>query len=225
MKSARKATDTSLDQNFPSGSAPRRHQKRCGEEPAEQRAKLTEPAAKPNVHSEHAADLDAKYDELAALRWRRKGSSRTAVEPPCRCPIPRRDPEGPEPGSIWVGGLPTIANQQWVEENRISLVVTCFPESASDREVKEQGEMVKGWIPDSCHVMHVVISREQERSEQFREALRVMAPTLEAGESVLIHCMAGVHRAPVITAASLTHFLPCSFDEAVRHVEQVRARS
>ena len=223
-KSARLSADACSDPGASaSSSAVQRGQKRRGDELAGQEAQRVRRDLKPNLNFEYAAQFDAKYDELAALRWKRKGSSKSGVEPPCKCPIPRRDPEGPEPGSIWVGGLPTETNRRWFEENRVTLVVTCFAESALTREVREQGRMVKGWIPDSCYVVHVVVGCEKERSEQFREALRIMAPTLEAGESVLIHCMAGVHRAPVITAASLSHFLPCSFDEAVRHVQQVRA--
>ena len=106
--------------------------------------------------------FDAKYDELAAQRWKRKGSSKSGVEPPCRCPFPPRDPESPEPGSIWVGSLPTEANREWFKENRVTLVVTCFAESAITREVREQGRMVKGWIPDSCYVVHVMVGCEKE---------------------------------------------------------------
>ena len=51
----------------------------------------------------------------------------------------------------------------------------------------------------------------------------VVLSTLQSGEIVLFHCRAGVHRGPMLAAVALAWVTRLSFDDALYHIEQVRA--
>ena len=53
---------------------------------------------------------------------------------------------------------------------------------------------------------------------QWCALVDAMWDELDAGRSVLVHCMAGVHRAPMCTAGALAALLQIPFDEAYGYV-------
>jgi hypothetical protein len=54
--------------------------------------------------------------------------------------------------------------------------------------------------------------------EQWMRLAEAMCEELEAGRSVFVHCMAGIHRAPMCAAGALSILRQISFTDAYRFV-------
>ena len=87
-------------------------------------------------------------------------------------------------GTLWLGPLPTEETKH--KFPKVTLQVTCF----SDPPHTKGGVVLPG-------VMHIYIapSAKRDRVNQWRVQWPLIKNTLFAGESVLLHCLAGRHRA------------------------------
>jgi hypothetical protein len=131
----------------------------------------------------------------------------------------RNGPEPPTlitmgPGKVFLGGIPKKEDAEWFEATNVTLCITCFAKSAAS-----QG----GFVPPSVLNMNVEVSHEGRRAQMWSDAWKVIMCTFQAGESVLIHCMGGVHRAPVVAAVAHSKLMQVPLTAAVEHIERLRA--
>ena len=154
------------------------------------------------------AGADEIYDFLARERWSRPGHSG------------RPEPftvifQGENMGNIWLGGLPTQSDAEFLERQKIFLIVSAMRETA-----KECG----GLQHRKFHQMSVEVGYNgAERQASWEDARMVALSTLQSGESILFHCRAGVHRGPVLAAMAMAWINRTDFDSALGSIGEVRA--
>ena len=175
-------------------------------DPAPQRP--PEPALPPRRSSVETKDEAADDHSFnAAARWATPGHSGNP-EPPT---LLLRGTDGT--GNLWLGGLPK--NAEWLRQHGVSLVLSAMGKVASESGGVSRAHFYQHAVPVSHH--------GQQRDHAWREAKGLAMPTLRAGESVYVHCLAGVHRAPVLAALLLAWVTRRAFNDCYRQVEQLRA--
>ena len=113
----------------------------------------------------------------------------------------------------------------------LRLVINCHQDRPG-RAYKAGAPWASGKSPDVvAHAVHTWYSTDRERTNQKIDRINErMWATLQAGGTVAIHCLAGIHRAAMITAC---HFLyrhhvlghtniPCDEAEIYRKLISVR---
>eukprot|EP00435_Cladocopium_sp_Y103_P036638 s1798_g9.t1 len=170
-----------------------------------------ETAATGEAEAASAVDLNDDYfDALALQRWSRPGHS-GSPEPPTV--VYRHGTEAEAPVVI-LGGNPDLQDLGLLENHRVKLVVTCYTKPAA-----EQGAV----FPSNVCIRHWVISSPKRRDRDWAALKPLIRSTLDHGSSILVHCMAGVHRAPVATGIVLAALQGQSLDSTMRHIRRVRA--
>ena len=154
-----------------------------------------------------AEEADDRAFDLAAQGWATPGNSGNP-EPPA---LLFRGADGT--GDIWLGGLPKDAS--WLRERGITLLLSAMGKTAAQAGGTSGAQLLQHAVPVSHH--------GQARGNAWKDAKQFILPTLRAGESVYIHCLAGVHRAPVLAALMLAWVSRRAFDDCYRQVEQLRA--
>ena len=151
---------------------------------------------------------DAAFDAAARDRWRRPGHS-GAPEPPTLIFLGEAGN-----GSIYLGGLPT--DRAWLETHHIGISLSAMDKIAADCRGGVSARQV--------YQFNVPVGHQGAlRDRQLKSVLPIFLATLYSGYSVLIHCMAGVHRAPVLAGLLLAWIRRCSFEEAYSRLEGLRA--
>ena len=169
---------------------------------------VTPPSSSSSQQPDAAADrgFDEAFDVLAQERWRRPGSSRHPEPPTC---VLSQD------GShIFLGGIDAAGDAEFLQKYNVRLLITCFHEQLEARGARPPGVVQR---------LKVVLSDPDQRDEQFKRALQAVRSHLQTQASVLVHCMAGVHRAPLVTAALLACVQGRSFWAAMNDLKRVRA--
>ncbi len=119
------------------------------------------------------------HDCLARERWSRPGHSG------------RPEPftvifQGENMGNTWLGGLPTQSDAEFLERQKIFLIISAMRETAKECGGLHQREF---------HQMSVAVGYNgAQRQASWEDARMVALSTLQSGESILFHCRAGVHR-------------------------------
>ena len=90
-------------------------------------------------------------------------------------------------GAIWLGGLPTVDTAPHFPV--ISLQIQCF-----DGDIKKRGGIV---LPDAYHMV-VLPTDPERRTAQWQAAFPVIKAMVQAGEEILVHCIARRHRAAAV---------------------------
>ena len=184
------------------------------EEPAPKRRRrepgpvVTPPSSSSSQQPGAAVDrsFDEAFDVLAQERWKRPGSSRNPEPPTC---VLSKD------GShVFLGGIDAAGDVEFLQKYDVRLLITCFHEQLEARGARPPGVVQR---------MKVVLSDPDQRDEQFKRALQAVRSHLQTQASVLVHCMAGVHRAPLVTAALLACVQGRSFWAAMHDLKRVRA--
>ena len=151
---------------------------------------------------------DAAFDAAARERWRRPGHS-GAPEPPTLIFLGEAGN-----GSIYLGGLPT--DRAWLEAHHIGMSLSAMDKIAADCR--------GGVSAHQVYQVNVPVGHQGAlRDRQLKLVLPIFLATLYSGYSVLVHCMAGVHRAPVLAGLLLAWIRRCSFEEAYSRLEGLRA--
>eukprot|EP00434_Breviolum_minutum_P030559 symbB.v1.2.027024.t1/scaffold2740.1/size71859/1 len=114
-------------------------------------------------------------------------------------------------GAIWLGGLPTVDTAPHFPY--VSLQIQCF-----EGPIGKRGGIV---LPDALH-MEVVPTNTRQRVQQYQAAFPVIRSTLHAGEEILVHCMAGRHRAASVAVLLRSVFAAESIAQADSWVSQRR---
>ena len=142
--------------------------------------------------------LEDRYDMWATRK------DRTAQRP---SPI-WNSPQG---GTLWLSGLPT--KETVARFPPATLQISCFPQP-----VAAKGGVL---LPRSIN-MTVAPSKQKVRDSQWRLAWPVMKTSLQSGEDVLLHCVAGKHRAAGIAVLARSLLAGESLDDAEKAIAQVR---
>lgn len=87
-----------------------------------------------------------------------------------------------------------------------------------DHVVQDKGGVQ---LPNAMN-MTVAPSAKKEREAQWRLAWPVMKATLQSGEDVLVHCVAGKHRAAGVSVLARSLLAKESLEEAEAAISQVR---
>lgn len=138
--------------------------------------------------------LERKFDRLATVR----GKSAEA---------PTLIFENRQGGQIFLGGLPTAATVQHYPD--ADLQVVCFPESPTQKG---------GIVMTGAMERHISPTWAAGRTAQWRELWPLMRSSVFAGNCLLIHCMAGRHRAAVIGVITRAVFAQESADQSARWI-------
>ena len=177
-----------------------------GDEPAEA------PAAGDVASLEARMASDEVFDALARARWQRPGHS-NRPEP---VSLVWRGADGV--GNVWLGGLPRYDDLAFMLRQNITLVLSAMRDRACDCE---------GGLPEleSERLQEQVsISYNGQERQTCWDELRYLIPsTLHHGESIWIHCLAGVHRAPVLGGMVISLLTDSSLEDSLHTIKQVRA--
>ena len=179
------------------------------------------PAPPAGEHAEsdvvEVADDDAKdpasdevFNAMARERWARPGHS---GRPEPFCLIWRG---GPGCGNLWLGGLPTEEDIEFLDRQNITLVLSAMSDMAKDtRNGLRSSHIMQFSVPVSY--------AGRDRAVAWDAARHLVPATIENGESILVHCLAGVHRGPVLTALLLALLCNSSLEDALRTISNLRA--
>ena len=152
---------------------------------------------------------DQYFDDLATQRWNRPGHS-GSPEPPT---VIYRHVPGLEAPCVILGGLPVQSDMGLLRNLKVELVVTCF---------QEHPEKKGGAVPIGAYVYQFGLAGKK-RNASWEGLRKLILPALENGESIYVHCMAGVHRAPVAAALILAAVRQLPFDRMMQHIQKLRA--
>ena len=125
-------------------------------------------------------------------------------------------PDSLSPGVI-LGPMPTANLQEFFNDFSVRMVVTCF-----DGRVEDKG----GWLPHNSMVYLMPIARFNQKSVMIKSSWmairKSLRATVAAGESVYIHCAAGLHRGPFPAAMIAGLLAGRSLDEQINFIQQFR---
>ena len=186
-------------------------------EPAAISVEVSAPAASAASSAAPAASAAASAESLEAeeffnreaTKWNQSGHSGNP-EPPT---LIWKASNGM--GSVWLGGLPTDADLRFMEENNITLLA-----SAMDKTASEAG----GYRGSRALQLAVPVSyRGRGRQEKWLYLRQVLVATLGVGQSAWFHCMAGVHRGPILCASAVAFVQRLAFWKVYENIERLRA--
>ena len=158
---------------------------------------------------------DSIYDELARKKLTKPGKQ-WCQEPPTI--VAKVHEKG---GELVLSGLPTAATEQQFAALGCSVQLACFGAHPSDKTIKgkdEAGIHVPGTKLLNLH-MGSLVDAEQQFSAISNEVCRALLK----GDNVLVHCMAGVHRAACAAALLRAILHDETFETAAKEVARVRA--
>ncbi|CAE7534292.1 clpC [Symbiodinium natans] len=165
------------------------------------------PAEAAPVRRGSSQDLDKAFDALAGRR--------EDVVPATVCYAITSTPgtllseDSVVEAVLLLGGMPA-SNDPALRQHRVRLFV-----SAMDR--------LADTVPSQVHAIKVTVSHQgRERAAAWKAALHTIRSTLANGESVLVHCVAGKHRSPILMATFLAQFRRVPFEEAYKYVQETR---
>ncbi len=122
------------------------------------------------VVANNAVD-EAKFDRLATTK------GKTAQRPTCVS-------EHASGGKVWLSGLPTPRTLPAFPE--VTLQVICFSDKLEQRG---------GCVCPGAQPMVMALTDKERRDEQWKKVWPLLRSSYQSGESILIHCVAGRHRA------------------------------
>ena len=119
--------------------------------------------------------------------------------------------KGPQGGTLWLSGLPVASTRDRFPQ--VTLQIVCFHQSLQ----------VKGGVQlPGTMVCHVCPSDRSGREPQWRVAWPLLKNTLLAGESALIHCVAGRHRGGGVAVLARSILAQESLDESEAAIKKMR---
>ena len=151
---------------------------------------------------------DAMFDIAARERWAQPGHS-GRPEPPT---LVFWGADGH--GSLYLAGLPK--DPRWVRGNDIGFIASAMEKTAA--------ECPGGVAQRDCFQLSCPVSYQGAKRDQALQDIKQAAfATLAAGSNVLVHCQAGVRRAPILMAILLAWIKRTDFDQEYTRLEGLRA--
>lgn len=119
---------------------------------------------------------------------------------------------------LFVGGESAAKDLELLRSNNISHIVNC-----RGSEVKNTLENTEGLcFFRMCIISSKPVKTAEDIWEFFKDFFGFVDGALNEGKSVLIHCLAGAHRAPTATAAYLLYKMQSTPDEIRAHLKSCR---
>ena len=123
------------------------------------------------IKTDNNAAEEALYDRLATSK------GKTAQRPTCIS-------EHSSGGQVWLSGLPTPGTLPAFPA--VTMQIVCFSEKLEKRG---------GCACPGAQVWTMAVTDKDKRDEQWKRMWPVLRSSYQSGEAILIHCMAGRHRA------------------------------
>ena len=115
-----------------------------------------------------------------------------------------------------LSGLPKEEDVEFLDRQNITLVLSAMTDRAKDtRNGLRSNHIMQFSVPVSY--------AGRDRSVAWDAAGHLVPAAIENGESVLVHCLAGVRRGPVLTALILALLCNSSLEDALRTISGLRA--
>ena len=115
-------------------------------------------------------------------------------------------------GKLWLSGIPT-RNTAHRFPKGVTLQIACMAEAPSSRG---------GVVLTDALLKHLCVAHGGSRNRDFEEVWPLLRNTMYAGESALIHCLSGRHRAGVGGCVFRALLAQESWDVAVAYVKSCR---
>lgn len=112
---------------------------------------------------------------------------------------------------LWIGSAGDAANPRAAERRKFGLVVNCSKDIEAELPVPTYRVPVDDWPKDSPVMLR-----------HLPEAVAVIDDTLQRGQSVLVHCYAGIQRSATVVAAYLMWRDGLGAREAMQRVQAVK---
>ena len=142
---------------------------------------------------------DQKFDRLATVR------GKTAESPS----LIYQNRAG---GKLWLSGIPTRGTAHRFPKG-VTLQIACMAEAPSSRG---------GVVLTDALLKHLCVAHPGSRTRDFEEVWPLLRNTMYAGESALIHCLSGRHRAGIGGCVFRALLAQESWDVAVAYVKSCR---
>ena len=142
---------------------------------------------------------DQKFDRLATVR------GKTAESPS----LIYQNRAG---GKLWLSGIPTRGTAHRFPKG-VTLQIACMAEAPSSRG---------GVVLTDALLKHLCVAHAGSRTRDFEEVWPLLRNTMYAGESALIHCLSGRHRAGIGGCVFRALLAQESWDVAVAYVKSCR---
>ncbi len=134
---------------------------------------------------------------------------------------------------IYLGPYESAKDLQFIQKNNISVIVNCtknLPDCFSYLKVsiKEAPKEVQEWIKaNSYHVEYFRIPIDdnetlKENEEFYIHTKEILPKVLElynSGETILVHCLAGVQRSASFVAILISKLLEISVEDAISIIQ------
>lgn len=142
----------------------------------------------------------------------------------------------PTGGCIITGNERAANNIHIINKNKITTIINCTRPARSGclPNYHESNPRLKYYdFPVACWNDYILYDSAGDRVTDIREKFKQMTvffspmlqcieKTLRRGENVLIHCLAGAHRAGTTTIIALMHFKDMTADDATRLAKSIR---
>jgi len=142
----------------------------------------------------------------------------------------------PTGGCIITGNERAANNIHIINKNKITTIINCTRPARSGclPNYHESNPRLKYYdFPVACWNDYILYNSAGDRVTDIREKFKQMTmffgpmlqcieKTLRRGENVLIHCLAGAHRAGTTTIIALMHFKDMTADDATRLAKSIR---
>ncbi len=125
-------------------------------------------------------------------------------------------------GELWLSGLPTKDMAEWCWEHRITIQVCCLRKDPVEVFVGHGAHKKQGIRVPGARLCRVELSNPHARGPGFLQALQLLQQSLPAGDSALVHCKAGVHRAATVAVGLRARLCNEDWDFALEAVNNVR---
>eukprot|EP00438_Fugacium_kawagutii_P032692 Skav204466 [mRNA] locus=scaffold5533:30858:32279:- [translate_table: standard] len=145
-----------------------------------------------------ASAADQKWDRLATIKGKRAQAPTLVL----------RTRTG---GQLWLAGIPTEASKKYFPQ--VQLQVACFQESPQSRG---------GVILPGAVLRNFYLADGRRRSDEWKLVWPLIRQSLWCGESVLLHCISGRHRAAGTSTLVRALLLGETWEESARWHEQNR---
>ena len=145
------------------------------------------------------ATEDEHFDRLAA-------PGKKLAQPPTKIY------ENAQGGSLWLTGLPRESNVHQFPANT-TLQIVCFHQQVADKG---------GVVLPGALVCHICPASKRDREAQWRTLWPTVRNTIQAGETVVTHCVAGRHRAAGLGVLLRSILMSESIDQSASWINERR---
>jgi protein-tyrosine phosphatase len=119
-----------------------------------------------------------------------------------------------------IGRLPKAKDCAALLEAKINVVLSLSAPSEGELpvEITQNFNCLRLILPDSRFLLSLQV-------DQLAQAVKLIHQTLQNGQSIYVHCLAGVERSPIVCVAYLCRYHNLDLWQALNRVKQVNPRT